>query len=116
MGVQANNALFPLRDAVAKQLDLVGEAVGLSHLYCCRQILAVSGLHIFEHTRIAPTNMILSSSRPSAQTLAPPSSHVFLTASQTSTAYSVSVCEKVSGEYSKRKLVPCCSEVSFHPW
>ncbi len=51
--------------------------------------------------------MILSSCLPSAQTLFAPASQVFFTASQISAAYSVSVCENVSGEYSYRKLVPC---------
>ena len=52
--------------------------------------------------------MIRSSFLPSAQVLPFPDSQVFLTASQTSAAYSVSVCENVSGEYSYRKFEPCC--------
>lgn len=51
--------------------------------------------------------MIRSSFLPSAQTLPFPASQLLLTASHTSTAYGVSVCENVSGEYSYLKLVPC---------
>ena len=61
--------------------------------------------------------MILSSFLPSANTLLVPANQVFFTASQTSTAKAGSVWEKVSGEYSNRKLVPCYvdrqSEVDF---
>lgn len=56
---------------------------------------------------VPPTKIILCSSRPSAHTLFFPASHCFFTSSHTSTAYSVSVCENVSGEYSKRNDVPC---------
>lgn len=56
------------------------------------------------------TKMILSSFLPSPNTLFVPANQVFFTASQTSTANAGSVWEKVSGEYSNRKLVPCCKE------
>ena len=54
--------------------------------------------------------MILSSFLPSPNTLFVPANQVFFTASQISTANAGSVWEKVSGEYSNRKLVPCCKE------
>ena len=57
--------------------------------------------------------MIRSSFLPSAQTLFFPASQAFFTASHTSAAYSVSVWEKVSGEYSYRKLVPCYTDLNL---
>ena len=86
VSVQTDDAFLSLRDGIAKQLDLVGVSIWLGDLDRGGQVLA-SVLFL----RRGRTKIIRSSFRPSANTLSFPASHVFLTASHTSTQYSVSV-------------------------
>jgi hypothetical protein len=99
--VQGDDALFPFSEEADEMFDLVRKDVGCEDFDRRGKILS-SAMLLLELTK-----MIRSSFLPSAHTLPLPANHVFLTASHTSTAYSVSVWEKVSGEYSYRKVVPC---------
>lgn len=128
MRVQTDDALLSLSNVGAEVLYLIGKTVRGRDLDRSRQVLRhekrCQHYHIsLPRPSIWPridrstpdimfrlTKMILSSFLPSPNTLFVPANQVFFTASQTSTANAGSVWEKVSGEYSNRKLVPCCKE------